>query len=384
MKRNWHHAWLVFIGLSFAAGHAHATAPTDPQPLYSFCPDHARCYAGQQPLGLVRGRDGAYYGITFYGGVRGGSGVIYRVDSATRAISVVHRFDPDSEGYWPVGWLTIDRKGNFYGALLASGDGGLGRIFRLTPGGEFTVLHPSPDNVSHADSAPVQDAQGNWYGTMYGYPSSIYKLAPDGTFTTLYTFPYEDGHYVSAFSLVLAPDGDLYGTTAYGGKYHLGTVFRMSRAGIVTTLHHFDGENDGIPLAGLTMGPDGALYGTSWLDSDTSSMFRITQDGDFTTLNVFGLGSTGAIREPLTLMPDGYFYGSRLRQPNAPLVDTIFRLSLDGDYSEIYTFPRNGSRGSSIHAPLIRGFDNALYGTTQYGGKYDSGVLFRYVPPSAK
>ena len=379
MNRFLHYPVLAFAILLVTGGVADA-APANPQLLYSFCPDQAHCYAGQEPLGLVRGHDGAYYGITFHGGVPGGDGVIYRVDPATRAVSVVHRFDPDSEGYWPVGWLAIDADGNFYGALLASGETGFGRIFRLTPGGAFTVLHASPDNVSHADSAPVRDPQGNWYGTMYGYPSSIYRIAADGTFTTLYTFPHDGSDYVSAHGLVLAPNGYLYGTTAYGGKYHMGTVFRMSRDGAITTLHHFDGAVDGIPLAPLAIGQDGALYGTGWMDSG-STMFRITLGGRFTMLSHFGTGSSGAIREALTPMPDGYFYGARLREPNAPIVDTIFRLSPAGEYATIMTLPLDGSRGSKIHAPLIRGFDNALYGTAQYGGNYDSGALFRLAPP---
>jgi uncharacterized repeat protein (TIGR03803 family) len=385
MKRLRRHFRLLFAGLLLAAGHAGAAAPAAPQVLYSFCPDHAHCFAGQEPLGLVRGRDGAYYGITFYGGLPLGGGVIYRVDPATRAVRVVHRFDPDSEGYWPNGWLAIDANGNFYGALLAVGELGFGRIFRLTPGGDFTVLHASPDNISHADSPPVRDRHGNWYGTMYGYPSSLYEIDASGVYRTLHTFPQDGSNYVSAHGLVLAPDGYLYGTTAYGGDYHMGTVFRMSRDGTsYTTLHHFDGITDGFPLAAPTLGADGALYGTSWLDPGASTMFRITTDGQFATLNIFGLEATGAIREPLTLMPDGYFYGTRPREPNGPVIDIIFRLSPTGEYSELYTFPSNRSRGYTIHAPLIRGFDNALYGTAQHGGKNDSGTLFRYVPPPAE
>jgi uncharacterized repeat protein (TIGR03803 family) len=122
----------------------------------------------------------------------------------------------------------------------------------------------------------VQATNGYLYGTTnsggaYG-EGSVYKITPNGTLTTLYSFCADeicsDGGKPTA-GLVQATDGNLYGTTTWGGLYgpgSIGTIFKITPEGTLTTIYNFcqsgcaDGE---YPQAGLIQGTDGNLYGTT-------------------------------------------------------------------------------------------------------------------------
>ena len=87
---------------------------------------------------------------------------------------------------------------------------------------------------------------------MQGCPSvSGWALEPQ----TLFNFQVSPGTVVGA--LVQGPDGNFYGTTARGGPAGIGTVFRVTPAGVLTTLV----SDQANPAAGLVVGNDGLLYG---------------------------------------------------------------------------------------------------------------------------
>src|SRR5271165_6217841 len=91
--------------------------------------------------------------------------------------------------------------------------------------------------------------------------------SPAQPLTTLHSFDGTDGSLPQA-GLVLASDGNFYGTTCYGGANNncalgCGTVFRITPQGTLTTLHNFNGSDGGYPRAGLVQGIDLNLYGTT-------------------------------------------------------------------------------------------------------------------------
>src|ERR1019366_4013422 len=124
--------------------------------------------------------------------------------------------------------------------------------------------------------------------------------SPAQTLVTLYSFCAQqncaDSDYPRA-GLVQATDGNFYGTTFYGGTQGFGTVFKITPSGTLTTLNSFAGyQTDGAnPHAGLVQGTDGNFYGTTEDGGRNydGTVFKITPAGTLTTLHSFD-GSDGA------------------------------------------------------------------------------------------
>jgi uncharacterized repeat protein (TIGR03803 family) len=78
--------------------------------------------------------------------------------------------------------------------------------------------------------------------------------------------------------LLLAPDGNFYGTAQDGGTSGYGTVFKMTHSGALTTLASFNGTDGVLPVAGLTLGLDGNLYGVAKSGGalQEGTVFRVT------------------------------------------------------------------------------------------------------------
>ena len=117
----------------------------------------------------------------------------------------------------------------------------------------------------------VQGTDGNFYGTTGSGGAhslgTVFKVTSGGTLTTLYNFCAEpscpDGSSPYA-GLVQATDGNFYGTTLGGGANGKGTVFKITSKGVLTTLHSFVGTNDGqVPGAGILRDAAGNLFGTT-------------------------------------------------------------------------------------------------------------------------
>jgi uncharacterized repeat protein (TIGR03803 family) len=182
----------------------------------------------------------------------------------------------------------------------------------------------SQQNDGGSTNGLVQASDGNFYGTTSTGGSSgncnggcgtIFQLTPSGTLTTLHSFDGADGHY-PASALIQATDRNLYGTTAAGGADGDGTVFKFTLAGTLTTLHAFTGSDGDSPQAALVQGGDRNFYGTTWdggsgnCGSDgCGTIFRITLAGELTTLHsfdeAFGSGPNGLMQAL-----DGNLYGT--------------------------------------------------------------------------
>jgi uncharacterized repeat protein (TIGR03803 family) len=87
-------------------------------------------------------------------------------------------------------------------------------------------------------------------------------MTPGGTITTLHSFNATDGATPNA--LVLASDGNFYGTTISGGTNIDGTIFEITPQGTFSTLYNFSRSDGADPFAGLVQGTDGKFYGTTF------------------------------------------------------------------------------------------------------------------------
>lgn len=256
------------------AGGSHTT-------LYSFCPQTG-CPDGSAPYGaLIQGRDGNFYGTTYTGG-SSNQGTVFKI-SSSGSLTTLHSFD-GSHGRRPRAALVQGSDGNFYGTTEAGGSNGFGTVFKMTPQGTLTTLYSFCNGTGCSDGdAPyaglVQGSDGNFYGTTTGGgtnnngdPSgTIFKVTPSGEFTTIYNFCSQptcsDGVSPSA-GLIRASDGNFYGTTTAGGVTGMGTVFRLTPAGTLSTLYNFCSQAncaDGAsPWGGVMQASDGNFYGETY------------------------------------------------------------------------------------------------------------------------
>jgi len=238
----------------------------------------------------------------------------------------------------------------------------------------------------------IQGTDGNYYGTTaFGgvYENgNIFRITPDGLVTLVYSFCEQtgctDGNTPSA-ALVLARDGNFYGTTYTGGGSNGGVVFRVQPNGIYTALYDCSGGCTGQPEAPqspLIQGTDGNLYGTSLLGghrgackdrSGCGSLFGITTQGSLT--GVYGLCNKSNCADGdfpiggLVQGTDGNFYGTTT-QGGSSDYGTVFRITRKGNLTTLYSFCSQPgcSDGAIPDAGLIQGLDGDFYGTTTQGG----------------
>src|SRR5579872_4801320 len=228
-------------------------------------------------------------------------------------------------------------------------------------------------------------------------------------FTNLVAFDGSNGANPDA-SLIQGTDGYLYGTTSDGGTSTgctafiagCGTVFKVSPGGVLTTIYNFCTQAncaDGIgPEAGLTLGTDGNLYGTTDDGGDITcdgpsgcgTVFRLSPQGQLTTLHTFeGYPTDGAHpAAPLALGADGNFYGTTQTGGDSGLscypygCGTVYRISPSGVLTILHSFcPQlNCEDGVQPGAGLVQGSDGIFYGTTLNGGTKGMGTVFKITP----
>jgi uncharacterized repeat protein (TIGR03803 family) len=145
---------------------------------------------------------------------------------------------------------------------------------------------------------------------------TVFKITATGTLTTLYSFCSQplcsDGAQPYA-GLVQGTDGNFYGTTNAGTAKGEGTVFKITPGGKLTTLYSFGGPDGGGPSAGLVQATDGSFYGTTGggVANGAGTVFKITPGGTLTTLHSFS-GTDGAAPGTggLIQATDGSFFGT--------------------------------------------------------------------------
>jgi len=200
-----------------------------------------------------------------------------------------------------------------------------------------------------------------------------------GDLTTLAAFGGANGAAPYA-ALLLAADGNFYGTTLQGGTNGFplgyGTIFRLSPSGQLATLVQFNSNNGAKPYGGLVQTTEGNLYGTTWQGgvSNQGTLFQLTTDGALTTLIAFTNGNGAKPSARLTIGRDGFLYGTT-QFGGASNQGTVFRMTSNGVLSTLATF--NFTNGANPYAEVIQGQDDAFYGTSVDGGAGDAGTVFR-------
>ena len=342
--------------------------------------------------GLLQANDGSFYGTTEFGGTSGENGTVFRI-TPNGAFTSLFSFN-GTNGSRPAASLILGNDGSLYGTTTAGGtNGDNGTIFKITPSGLFTSLHSfNGANGRSPQGALVQGTDGSLYGTTtFGGANSdsgtVFKITLGGVFTPLFSLPSNGRSGSGPMSgLLQASDGNFYGTTSGGGPTgDNGTVFRITPAGAFTSLFSFSGANGSGPAAGLIRGNDGNLYGTTQYggaNGDNGTVFRITTSGALTSLYSFSGPDGNFPVAGLVQGGDGNFYGTTSGDrtfDGTNTFGTIFRITPGGVLSTLNIF--DGVSGATPVAGLAQGNDGNFYGTTFEGGSGSGGTVFRMVEP---
>ena len=273
--------------------------------------------AGYAPAAaLAQGANGNLYGTTVNGG-SSGWGTIFQT-TTNGGLTTVYQFD-GGDGAYPDQPMILAADGNFYGTTSSGGADFNGEIFRLTPSGALAQLASFNYANGFNPNKLLQGADGNFYGTTFGGGSNgvgtVFNVTTNGTLSTLFTFSYTNGGFLPSAGLAQDANGTLYGTTYEGGTYGYGTVFVMSPPPLaaLTTLYSFTGGNDGgHPAADLIQGNDGNFYGTTAYGGpyDDGTVFRLAPGGAPVTLVSFDGGNGANPQAPLAQGTNGSFYGT--------------------------------------------------------------------------
>src|SRR5215469_9742458 len=263
------------------------------------------------------------------------------------------------------------------------------------PAQTLTTIHSFNGTDGKLPFAALSQAtDGNLYGTTYygGASSSgnVFKVNPAGTLKTAYSLCSQsdcaDGEYSYAVP-VQGTDGNLYGTTYLGGANDQGTVFKLSVSGTLTTLHSFEGPDGAEPLAGLVQASNGSFYGTTYSGGSKGdgSVFKVTSGGAFTTLHSFCMQSGCPDGEnpfdALILGTDGNLYGTTLAGGSHG-DGTVFKITPSGTLTTLHSFcSQTGCPdGEFPQTGLVQASDGNFYGTTILGGAYGNGTIFKMTP----
>ena len=317
--------------------------------------------------GLVKDESGNLFGVSSQGGSND-SGFVYELspsNSGPWELAILHTFPPccvaPTDGLAPFAGLTMDSKGNLYGATTGGGTSSLGTIYELSrqSNGQWTetLLHSFTDyhvEGGYPNSRLVLDAAGNIFGTtpqggiVNGDCSvgcgTIYELTQSNgswEFKTLHRFNGADGLEPAYAGPVMDGAGNLYGAATTGGAFYAGVIWEERYSSTTNsyteaTLFNFESgpaEGGGSPLS-ITLDRQGNAYGTTAV-----------------TLYSFG---------------------------------TVYKLtrSKSGGLTEtpLYEF-MNGNDGGYLSGGVVLDDAGILFGLSEGGGAFGDGVLYEVTQP---
>ncbi len=238
---------------------------------------------GKNPHGGVTlDSTGHIYGTTVAGGAGlcagDGCGVVFKLQNG--GIVILHDFAGGNDGFGPGGPIVFDSAGNAFGETPDGGTHGMGTVFELVRSANWQhkVLHNfigGADGSTGSLGPLLVDAHGDLFGVTEGggthSAGTVFELVHGAgntwTFKILYEFKGTPDAGFAYGGLIADPNGNLYGTTYFGGAAGMGAVFELTPHGTTWServLYSFKGGTDGsLPTSTLVFDDDKDLYGTT-------------------------------------------------------------------------------------------------------------------------
>lgn len=322
----------------------------------------------------------------------------------------VYSFTGTADGGNPLSSLVMDAAGNLFGTTFVGGAFGAGEVFELTPsaGGGWaeTVIYSFTGGADGANpyfADVIFDASGNLYGTTVGGGThnlgTVFELSPTGSGwseSVLYSFSGGmDGANPYA-GLLLDTAGNLYGTTYGGGAYSVGTVFELTQGAngqwTEKVIHTFNGQDGNSPAGGLVFDRKGNLYGVTLGGGDHGFgvVYKFTRGAGHAwterILYSFTGGDDGGFpyAERLIFDHSGHLYGTT-EGGGAFRLGTVFRLSPRGTgfWKERALYSFDGQVAANPYSGLVLDEAGNLYGTCANGnGETTVGAVFELIRES--
>jgi uncharacterized repeat protein (TIGR03803 family) len=354
---------------------------------------------GASPYGgPVLDRSGNLYGTTYAGGTYG-SGNVYRLSpsGSSWTYSTLYSFKAGTDGVGPgFGSLAIGPHDTLFGTTEGGGYFGTAFAICACPGREVQI-HSFGMGTDGAQplGGVVVGSKGNFYGTAslggaYGN-GTVYEETRSGrtwTESTLYSFTGGDDGTNPAAAPTLDANGNLYGTTSFGGANGVGVVYKLSYSGSAwkqTVLYTFQGLSDGQnPVGGVVVDGGGNVYGTTFDGGDNGggTVYELSPSGEgwaFTVLYSF-TGGYGGPYNKLTLA-NGNIYGLTEGE-GANGFGSAFKLTPGKGgwtFTDLYDFI-GGSEGAEPYGSVAVDSAGNVFGTTNEGGSTNQGVVFEITP----
>jgi uncharacterized repeat protein (TIGR03803 family) len=365
--------------------------------------------------GLVFDKYGALYGTTESGGASNLGTVSRLAPPATKGgpwtQQLLYSF-AGSGGANPYGAVVLGNSGVIYGTTQAGGSHNLGVVFQLSPpaasGGPWTetVLHnfAGGSDGAYPHTGVILGNNGTLYGTTQSGGASnlgvVFQLSPPvikgdpWIETVLYSFAGGSDGATPQASLVVDPNGALYGTTVNGGSSNLGTVFQLippttSGQWTEAVLYSFSGADGANPQAALIRDSAGDLYGTTYKGGGSSdgTVFELTppsSGGTWTELILHSFaGSDGANPQAALVFDSTGALDGTTGKGGHSGNGTVFRLTPTpsaGGWIETVLHSFTGADGTNPQSPIVLDSKGYLYSTTVHGGSSSSGTVFRSTP----
>jgi uncharacterized repeat protein (TIGR03803 family) len=370
---------------------------------FTNAPDGSTPFAGVTMDGA-----GNLYGTTAFGGhivtpyCRTGCGAVYKLTHSNAGwdITTLYAFGPPPvDGIAPSSRVVFGPDGALYGTTYEGGAYYNGTVFRLAP--RHTCgsapcfwtesLYSFPRDYT-AGYGPVGDVtfdhSGNLYGaTLLGGTGSCDNepLSCGVVFTmrapvlqwqesVIYYFG-QDG-YQPHSGVLFDTSGNMFGTTVAGGANGFGVVYELTQSGgswTPSTLYSFTGQNDGYhPVAGLIRDVAGNLYGSTagGGSGGGGTVFELSPSGESWTFNlIYSLSGGGGTEGALSMDTNGNLYGTT-ESGGAYGFGNVFKLTRSNGswtYTSLHDFTRGADGAFPISNVVIDSAGN-LYGTTSSGG----------------